>query len=175
MCPEGHCLHDCSAVSALDTLSCCYIPPRVLHIMASLNEGSFAFAPSALLNEGKHSTLGTRGMALESPLPLVLAVYVADEDRSLSLFFVSELAAKRRKIPSGWYVMSDPGKKFYLTLTNMHEEGSVHFRGKKLEHGEVACGQLFVGGRNVQMGNRSYSIPAKEKDSPLSGKSWKDV
>lgn len=80
----------------------------------------------------------------------------------MPIFFVGEAAAIRRKIASGCYVLSEPGKKFTLLVTNFHEEGSVHFCGKKLAPGEKTACQLFVDGRNVQVGNKSFSAPAKK-------------
>lgn len=89
-------------------------PQLFLFAMIDSNTGSFAFVPTEALNETKESTLGTYGLALESPLPLTLAALVADEERSLPMFFVNEVAAKRSNIDSGWYVLAEPGKKFYL-------------------------------------------------------------
>lgn len=69
--------------------------------MAGSNTGSFAFVPTEALIETKESTLGTYDLVLESPLLLGIVVFVADENRSLPIFFVNEVAAKRRKIGSG--------------------------------------------------------------------------
>lgn len=76
--------------------------------MAIFDSHSYAFVLGEALDEEKESVLGLYAMALKSPLPLALAV------RSLPLFFVSELAAKRRKILPGYCIMPAPGKKFYL-------------------------------------------------------------
>lgn len=40
---------------------------------------SHAFVPSEEVNKATESTLGTLDLALESPMPLGLAVYAADE------------------------------------------------------------------------------------------------
>lgn len=103
------------------------------------NMASYAVVPNIELCEAEYPRLATLDLALNSPLPLGIAVFVEDTDCPLPLYFVSEAAASTHEVESAWYVVSEPGERFHLFITNFHEEEQIRFWGKQLARSETTC------------------------------------
>lgn len=120
-----------------------------------------AVFPSPRLLQAQHPILSTHSISTASPLPYGIAVFLANDSdtnrnatqRPLPMYWVSQVAAIRRKIPSGWYLYPSESnsieKNFSLRLTNVQPAENHRIHRRKLT-GSLSCvAEISIDGINV--------------------------
>lgn len=90
-----------------------------------------AVAPYELLDALEFPVCGTPSMAVDSPLPLGLALVTKKDDgicEETPLIYVSKRASDSRsnEVIPGWYAAAREGMKFEVAVTNIRSNDNQH-------------------------------------------------